>query len=92
MKQQILNYTVIIKPDRRTGTNEPCYSVSCPTLGLADDGNTIEEALRNMKAMIKFDIECLTEEGEEVPLPDHPESMISMASVSIQGTPKFAAF
>jgi predicted RNase H-like HicB family nuclease len=61
-----LRYNIVIMPDRRTGTNEPCYLVECPNLGLADQGDTIEEALENIKKLITFHVNCLKAEGEEV--------------------------
>ena len=67
MKTQYLNYSILIEPDKRTGTNDACYSIFCPILCLADSGETIEEAMANMKNMIKFHLECLNQEGEELP-------------------------
>lgn len=91
MKKQILDYTVIISPDTRTGTNEKCFSAYCPTLSLTDEGDTIEEALNSIKELIKFHIRCLITEGQDVPAPDHRESFFGMATIQISGTPKFAA-
>lgn len=68
MKTKILDFPVIIEPDTETGTEKPGFSVYCPTLGVADDGVTIDEALKNIKATIKFHLECLDKEGEPVPI------------------------
>jgi len=66
---KVLNYRVIIEKEHYDdGT--PVYSTYVPTLGIADYGPTIEEALENTKEGIKFHIECLIEEGEKVPFPD----------------------
>lgn len=62
MKHKILNYLIIIEPDERTGTREAGYSVFCPVLGLADGGDTIEEAIKNIEKLITFHLECLLEE------------------------------
>ncbi len=65
MKHKILNYLIIIEPDQRTGTEEAGYSVFCPVLGLADGGDTIEEAIENMEKLITFHLECLREEKRD---------------------------
>ncbi len=61
-----LRYNIIIMPDHVTGTNEPCFSVECPSLGLSDQGSTVEEALENIKKLIAFQLDCLKKEGEEI--------------------------
>jgi len=75
MQSKVLNYRVIVKPDKRTGTDEPCFSAFCPTLGIADDGDSFEKALANIQKLIKFHLECLTEEREKIPI-DEPEKEI----------------
>ncbi|PJE69087.1 hypothetical protein COU96_01585 [Candidatus Shapirobacteria bacterium CG10_big_fil_rev_8_21_14_0_10_38_14] len=58
MRTKVLNYRVIVKPDKRMGTEKPCFSAFCPTLGIADDGDTFEEALVNIQNLIKFHLQC----------------------------------
>lgn len=65
MIERNLHYNIIINPDRRTGTEELCYSVYCPSLGLADEGETIESAIANIKKLISFHLDCLVKEGVE---------------------------
>ena len=43
MQTTILNYRVIVEPDTQTGTDKPGFTALCPTLGVADDGDTVEE-------------------------------------------------
>lgn len=52
MNTKILNYRVVVEPDERTGSNKPCFVAYCPTLGVADDGDTIDEALGNIREAI----------------------------------------
>lgn len=61
MKQQkiVLDYRVILRPDKRLGSKKSCYVAFCPTLGLADDGDTPQKALNNIRGTITFHIECL---------------------------------
>lgn len=67
MKKRVANYTVIIEKQKRMGTNKPCYTASVPILGIATDADTIEEVEKNIKSLIQFHLESLTEEGEEIP-------------------------
>ena len=78
---QVLNYRVIIEPE--VVKSQTVYNAYCPTLELADYGDTVEAALKSMRSMMKFHIECLIEEGQLVPQPDHPESFVSMTSIKI---------
>ena len=81
MQTKLLNYFILVEPDERMGTGEPCYAAFCPVLGLSDSGNTIEEAIENMKHLITFHLESLRKEGEEIPEP-HTEGGL-LASVQI---------
>ena len=75
METKVLNYHIIIEPDKRTGTNEKCYSAFCPTLGISDSGDTIDEAITNLTKAIKVWVKSLTKDGEPVPV-DHLEKTI----------------
>ena len=70
MKRQVLNYTVIVKPDQRTGTDEAGFSVYCPVLDVYSEGDTVEQALANIREAIELNLEVLAEEKEELPLED----------------------
>ena len=86
-KRKVLNYLIVIEPDVRTGTNRPCFSVFCPVLGLADSGDTIEEAISNMEKLIKFHLDCLTQESEVIPIERSEKGLISAIQVPV---PKLA--
>ncbi|MBU2592611.1 MAG: type II toxin-antitoxin system HicB family antitoxin [Patescibacteria group bacterium] len=75
MKTRILNYRIIISPDTQTGTSKSGFTAFCPTLGVADDGDTIEEALANVKGAIKVYVDSLVEDNQPVPV-DMPEQDI----------------
>lgn len=77
MKTTILNYSIVIDPDTETGTEKPGFTAYCPALGIADDGNTVEEALANIQKTIKFHLSCLTEEGETIPSPNSNRSFLT---------------
>lgn len=59
MKTTVLNYRIIVEADERTGTNKSCYTAYCPTLGVADGGDTVEEALKNVKGAIEAYVESV---------------------------------
>lgn len=83
--RKILNYQVIIYPDKTVGSNKPCFTAYCPILEIADSGKTIEEALRNIKGLIKFHLECLKKEKSLIPegLFLDKEEIITTAKVSV---------
>ena len=53
MQTTVLNYRVIVKPDEYTGTNKPCFTAYCSALGVADGGDTIKEAMKNITGAIR---------------------------------------
>ncbi|MEK7534531.1 MAG: type II toxin-antitoxin system HicB family antitoxin [Patescibacteria group bacterium] len=86
MEKKVLNYRIVIVPDERTGTNKPCYTAYVPVLGIATDGDTIEEVLGNVKDAIRIFVTSLIEDGENVPLEPVGEELITTASVEIPQT------
>jgi len=81
MEKPIANYRVIIEKDTQTGTKKSGYVAYVPTLGIVDDGYTIEEALDNTRKTIKFHLECLVEEGKYIPEPDSDEYFVTTAKI-----------
>lgn len=83
VKAKVLNYRVLIEPDERTGTNEPCFTAYCPTLDIADEGDTIEEALVSIKEGIECRIEALMKQGEPVPPGDEIGETVVVTSAKV---------
>lgn len=81
METKVLNYRIIIEPDVRTGTKKPCFTAYCPTLGIADSGDTVEEAIFNIKKGIQAWIEALIKDGESVPVDQVEDSMMVFTSI-----------
>ncbi len=72
MKQR---YTVILEAEEEGG-----YHVYCPSLpGCHSEGETIEEALRNVREAIEVYLESLLAHGE--PLPNESGLVIASAEV-----------
>lgn len=68
MKQQIANYTVIIEKQKRLGTNKACFAALVPLLGVATEADSIEQVEKNITSLIQFHIDCLAQEGEDIPV------------------------
>ena len=63
----VLDFKVLIEPDETGG-----YVVSCPSLsGCFSQGDTIEEALENIKEAIELCLEDMKEHGELIPDTSH---------------------
>lgn len=79
MQTQVLSYRIIIEPEKMG--KKTVYNAYCPTLGVADWGNSVDEVLASIKDGIELAIECLVEEGKEVPV-DRPEKdLVATAQV-----------
>ncbi len=83
MQKQVLNYRIIIEPEKMG--KKVVYNAYCDTLGLADYGDSIDEAVKNIKSLIKFHIECLLKDKIEVPTENTEEELITSTKVSIEG-------
>lgn len=81
MKTKALNYRIIVSPDTQTGTGKAGFTALCPTLGVADDGDTIEEALENVKGAIQIYIDSLVESKEPVPVDQTQEDIVTTTQV-----------
>jgi len=61
-----LNYRVIIEKDTSESGN-PLYTASCPTLGVFDYGDSLDEVLKGIRDGIEGVIEFLTDQKREIP-------------------------
>jgi antitoxin HicB len=65
MKKNIYDFKVIIEPEETGG-----FVINCPSLqGCYSQGDTIDEALKNIKEAILLCLEDLESTGEEIPDP-----------------------
>lgn len=83
METKILNYRIIIEPDEQTGTGKLGFTAHCPTLGIADDGNTIEKALKNIKGAIDAYIDSLIEDNLPVPIDQPEKDIVTTAQIRV---------
>ena len=62
---KVYDFKVILEPDEAGG-----YVVTCPSLaGCYSQGDTVEEALANIKEAIELCLEDMRAQGEEIPDP-----------------------
>ena len=60
-----MDFKVFLEPDEDGG-----YVVVCPSLaGCYSQGETVEEALANIREAIELCLEDLQEHGEQIPIP-----------------------
>ena len=70
------DYKVILEPDETGG-----YVISCPSLpGCYSQGETIKEALANIKEAISLCLEDMRSENEEIP--DGSEALVGSVVVT----------
>ena len=81
MKTKVLNYRIIVSPDKQTGTDKPGFTAFCPTLGVADDGDTVEEALENVKGAVQAYIDSLVQDKESVPIDQPQQDFVTTTQV-----------
>lgn len=90
MQTTLLNYRIIVEPDKQTGTGKLGYTAYAPTLGVADDGKTIEEAIKNVRGAIEAHVEGLIGIGEAVPVDNIEGDFITSAKISVDQPFRFA--
>ena len=90
MKTTVLNYRIVIQPDEQTGTGKPGYTALCPTLGVADDGDTVEEAIKNVHGAIESYIEALAMDGQPVPVDKPEQDLVTTTQISVNHPIQFA--
>lgn len=85
MQTKVLNYRVIVRPDTETGTKKAGFTAYVPTLGIADDGNTVEQALKNVQGAIDAYLVSLIEDKLPVPVDEPEKDIVTTAQVSVPG-------
>lgn len=81
MEKKVLNYRVIIEPEKMG--RKTVYNAYCPSLGVADYGDTVEEVLKSIKDGIELALECLAEDKKEIPIDDINSQLITSVQVHI---------
>ncbi|MCR4264134.1 MAG: type II toxin-antitoxin system HicB family antitoxin [Candidatus Roizmanbacteria bacterium] len=74
MEKNVLNYRIIIEPETYED-GSTVYVAHCPTLGISDYGDSIDDALKSIQSGIELAVEHLAKEKKEVPI-DHIDRQI----------------
>ena len=82
VEKRMLNYRIIIEPEK-SPDGSSVYVAYCPTLGISDYGDSIEDVLESIKDGIKLAIESLAREKKEVPFDDINDQIITSARISV---------
>lgn len=83
METKVLNYRIIITTEKLHG--KTVYNAISPTLGVADWGKTVEQAISHIKGAIECHIDSLVKNKEPIPAPDNEDFMITTTSISVSG-------
>jgi predicted RNase H-like HicB family nuclease len=71
-----MRYPVILTPDLEDGG----YTAECPSIpGCVSEGDTVEEAMRNIRDAIEGCLAVLREKGEPIPQPS--DSLLAAVEV-----------
>lgn len=84
METKVLNYRIIVEPDVLTGSDKPCFLAYAPTLDVADNGITIEDALKNIQEAIECRIAALIADGAPVPPEDTLGATVVVTATSVE--------
>ena len=81
--KRYFEYRIVITPDTRTGSGEPGFTAYVPALGIADGGDTVEEAFDNVRKLIAFHLESLHKERRSLPEEQSRAEFITTARVAV---------
>ena len=85
MEKYVLNYRIIIEKETDP-KGSVVYVAQCPTLGISDYGDTVEEVLTSIQDGIELAVETLTKEKQEVPVDKIDEQIITSTKVRISSS------
>ncbi|MBI3577251.1 type II toxin-antitoxin system HicB family antitoxin [Candidatus Gottesmanbacteria bacterium] len=90
MEKTILNYRIIIEPETYPD-GSVVFVAYCPTLGISDYGDSVEEVLKSMKDGIDLAVASLVKDKKEVPVDDIEDQIIATAKVQAPPNIRLAA-
>ena len=82
MQTKVLNYRVIIEPETYPDGSK-VYNAYCPTLGIADYGDSVEEVLESIKDGISLAVESLAKERGDIPFDNLEEQIVTSTQVKV---------
>ena len=82
MQKNVLNYRIIIEPETSEDGSR-VYVGFCPTLGISDYGDTVEDVLTSIRDGIELAVEALIKGKKEVPEDDIEQQIIASTRVNV---------
>jgi predicted RNase H-like HicB family nuclease len=82
MEKKVLNYRIIIEKESYED-GSLVYVAYCPTLGISDYADTVEEVLSSIKDGIELAVESLAKEEKEVPVDHIEEQIITSTKIDV---------
>ena len=79
MQTQVLTYRIIVDPEKQG--RKTVYNAYCPTLGVADYGDSIDEVLKSIKDGIELALEYLVRKGKQIPVDAPEKGIVTTAQV-----------
>lgn len=79
MAHTVLNYRIIIEPEKMG--KKTVYNAYCPSLGVVDYGDSIEEVLKSIKDGIELAVESLAEDKKIIPTDNIEKQLLTTISI-----------
>jgi len=89
MQTQVLNYRVIIESETYPNGTK-VYNAYCPTLQIADYGDSVEQVLDSIKDGVLLAIESLAKEKKSIPQDNLEEQIVTSTKVALPPKLKIA--
>ena len=81
--KKYFEYRIVITPDVRIGSGERGFTALAPALGIATGGDSVEDALQNIRELIGFHMECLLKEKQPLPGEQSAADFITTTRVAV---------
>jgi predicted RNase H-like HicB family nuclease len=81
MDKIILDYRIIIETEKDEVGNT-VYVAQCPTLGISDYGDSVDEVLKSIEDGIQLAVEFLAKEQKEIPTDKISSQIITSTQIN----------
>jgi predicted RNase H-like HicB family nuclease len=82
MQKNVLNYRIIIEKEKYEDGSS-VYVAYCPSFGISDYGDTVEDVLASIKDGVQLAVESLAKEGKDVPVDHVEDQLITSTKINI---------
>lgn len=82
LTKNVLSYRIIIEPETYPN-GDKVYNAYCPTLGIADYGDSVEEVLESIRDGIFLAVDSIKKEKQEIPVDNIDEQIITSTKISV---------